>query len=78
MRNLAGLKFEPTVIPVEAAAAEVAALATPLVPVVPVLEGTAIVGIDGTEVETVGVRIVGTLTVGVEIVDTFGKNGIEL
>ena len=81
MRNELGLKFEPAVIPVEAAAAvaaTAAAVETPPPPVVPPVDGAGMLGIFGTEVEMPGVLIDGTLTVGVEILPTFGKNGIEL
>jgi hypothetical protein len=68
--------------PVEAAAvaATFAAVATPppAAAVAPPPDGAEMLGIVGTEVETVGVLIVGTLTVGVEIFETFGKNGIAL
>jgi hypothetical protein len=60
-------------------ATTLAALATPPLEVVaPPPDGAEIVGIDGTAVETLGVLIVGTLTVGVEIFETLGKNGMAL
>ena len=71
----------PLTVAAAALAATLAAVATPppLVPdVAPPPDGAEIVGIFGTDVETVGVLIVGTLTVGVEIFETFGKNGMAL
>ncbi len=55
MRAKAGLKFEPTVIPVEAAAVEAAIAAAaetppPLDVVVPPPDGAEMLGIEGTEV----------------------------
>ena len=61
-------------------AAAFAAVATPPPPldVVAPAEGAEIEGIEGTEVVTLGVLIEGTLTFGVEIFETFGKNGMAL
>ena len=71
----------PALVAAAAVAATFAAVETPPpldVVVAPPLDGAEMVGIFGTFVDTVGVLIVGTLTVGVEILLTFGKNGIAL
>jgi hypothetical protein len=71
----------PALVAAAAVAATFAAVETPPpldVVVAPPPDGAEMVGIFGTLVDTVGVLIVGTLTVGVEILLTFGKNGIAL
>ena len=82
IRNDPGLKFDPTEIPVEAAAADAAVLAAavtpppPAVAVVVPVDNVGTVGIVGDLI--VGVEMLGTLTDGAEILLTFGKNGIAL
>jgi hypothetical protein len=70
----------PPDVAAAAVAATFAAVETPPVvpPIEPPADGAEMLGMLGTEVETVGVLIVGTLTVGVEILPTFGKKRIAL
>jgi hypothetical protein len=71
----------PALVAAAAVAATFAAVETPppldVVAALPP-DGAEILGIVVEVVGTVGVLIVGTLTVGVEILLTFGKNGIAL
>ena len=82
LRNDPTLKFDETTFEaaaaVDAATFEAVVTPAPLDVAAPPVEGAEMLGIEGTEVVTVGVLIEGTLTVGVEIFPTFGKNGIAL
>ena len=81
MSSLINVPLETFELDAAALAADLAALETPPPidvedpPVVPTLGSE---GIEGVEVEILGTETLGTLMLGAEIFETFGKNGIEL